>query len=77
MFHHPGDPIVLLCGGATTAARRGRGVYKAMLAARAQAAQVRGAEYLAVEVSPESQPILARLGFVALSTLVFYERSLV
>lgn len=74
MFHHPGDPIVLLCGGATKAQWRCRGVYKAMLAARAHAAKARGAQYLSVEASPESLPILERLGFVALSSLVFYER---
>jgi GNAT superfamily N-acetyltransferase len=76
MFHHPGDPIVLLCGGATKAAWRGRGVYKAMLAARANAAKARGASYLSVEASPESEPILRRLGFTKYSTLTFYERDI-
>jgi GNAT superfamily N-acetyltransferase len=74
MFHPTGDPIVLLCGGATKQEWRGRGVYKAMIAARAKAAKVRGARYLSVEASPESKPILSRLGFIELSTLVCYER---
>lgn len=74
MFHHPGDPIALLCGGTTKAAWRRQHAYTLMLAVRAQAAAARGARYLAVEASPESQPILARLGFQPLSTLMFYEK---
>ncbi len=76
LFHHPGDAIVLLCGGATKAAWRGHGAYKSMLAARARIAKARGAQYLAVEASPKSQPILARLGFETLSTLAFYEQAI-
>ncbi len=76
MFHHPGDPIVLLCGGATIEAWRRHGVYKAMLATRAKAAKARGARYLSVEASPESEPILRRLGFETYSTLVFYEKTI-
>ena len=76
LFHHPGDPIVLLCGGATKSAWRGHGAYKSMLAARAHVAKARGAHYLAVEASPNSQPILKRLGFETLSTLAFYERAI-
>lgn len=74
MFHHPGDPIALLCGGTTKAAWRRQHAYTLMLAVRAQAAAKRGASHLAVEASPESQPILARLGFQPLSTLMFYEK---
>jgi hypothetical protein len=73
MFHHPNDPIALLCGGATKAHARGHGAYAQMLAARANAARERGATHLAVEASPESEPILKRLGFVELSRLMFYE----
>jgi hypothetical protein len=73
MFHHPGDPIALLCGGATKAEARGRGAYRAMLRVRAHAARKRGAQYLAVEASPDSEPILRRSGFKALSSLCFYE----
>jgi hypothetical protein len=71
MFHHPNDPIALLCGGATKAHARGRGAYAQMLVARAYAARARGASHLAVEASPD--PILKRLGFVELSRLMFYE----
>jgi hypothetical protein len=73
MFHHPNDPISLLCGGATKSKARGRGAYAHMLLARAKTAQARGAQHLAVEASAESEPILKRLGFIELSKLAFYE----
>ena len=76
LFHAPQAPFALLCGGATKAAWRNRYAYSAMLAARAKCAQQRGAVYLAVEASPQSQPILERLGFERLSTLLFYEKEL-
>ncbi len=74
MFHHPGNAIALLCGGTTKAPWRRQHAYTRMLAVRAQAALERGASYLAVEASPESKPILERLGFMPLSTLAFYEK---
>ncbi len=77
MFHHPDDPIALLCGGATKAHARRHGAYAQMLVARANAARARGASHLAVEASAESEPILKRLGFVELSKLAFYELDVV
>lgn len=76
LFHHPGQPIGLLCGGSTKAAWRRQHAYTAMLAARAHAAVARGVKYLATEAKPDSRPILERLGFAPLSTLAFYERSI-
>ncbi len=76
LFHAPGSPFTLLCGGATKAAWRNQHAYSAMLIARAECALERGADYLAVEASPQSQPILERLGFERLSTLLFYEKDL-
>jgi hypothetical protein len=76
MFHAPGRPYALLCGGATKAAWRNQHAYSGMLNARAKCALQRGADYLAVEASPQSQPILERLGFERLSTLLFYEKDL-
>jgi hypothetical protein len=76
LFHAPDSPFALLCGGATKAAWRGQHAYTAMLIARAACALERGATYLAVEASPESQPILERLGFERLSSLLFYEKEL-
>ncbi len=74
LYHHPGQPFALLCGGTTKAAWRRRHAYTRMLAARARAAALRSARYLAVEASAQSRPILERLGFVPLSTLAFYEK---
>lgn len=74
MFHAPGAPYALLCGGTTKAAWRRQHAYTRLLKARAIRAQERGASYLAVEASAESQPILARIGFAPLSTLAFYEK---
>ena len=74
LFHQPGDVFALLCGGTTKTDWRRQRAYTSTLVARARAARERGATYLAVEASPQSHPILARLGFNALSTLVFYEK---
>jgi GNAT superfamily N-acetyltransferase len=69
----PYRPIALLCGGAVLAHARGQGIYGALLAARAQWAANRGAEYLAIEASPMSAPIVQRLGFEPITPLVFYK----
>ncbi len=74
MFHHPGAPFALLCGGTTKAKWRRQHAYTAMLAARTRSALGRGASFLAVEASAASRPILERVGFVPLSTLAFYEK---
>jgi hypothetical protein len=56
-----------LYGGATRMAFRGRGSYRAMVAARARDALQLGAKYLLVDALPTSRPILARLGFAHLT----------
>ncbi len=76
MFHAPGAPYALLCGGTTKVAWRRQHAYTSLLKARAVRAKARSASYLAVEASAESQPILARLGFTPLSTLAFYEKTI-
>lgn len=76
LFHHAGDSFALLCGGATKVAWQRRHAYTLMLAVRARAAAARGARHLAVEASAESRPILARAGFRALSSLMFYEKAI-
>ncbi len=75
MFHQPGDAFALLCGGTTKTNWRKQRAYTSTLVARAHAARQRGASVLAVEASSESEPILRRLGFSALTTLAFYERA--
>jgi GNAT superfamily N-acetyltransferase len=61
-----------LWGGATLAAWRGRGIYRALVAHRAKLAAERGCRYLEIDASDDSRPILERLGFVAVTTTTPY-----
>lgn len=61
-----------LWGGATLREWRKRGIYRALVAARAAFALGRGARYLQVDALPTSQPTLERLGFVRLATTTPY-----
>jgi GNAT superfamily N-acetyltransferase len=54
---------LVLCGGATLPAHRGRGLYRALLAARLREAITRQTPRLITQAGPMSRPILARLGF--------------
>ncbi len=63
-----GSAFGSLWGGATRAPWRGRGLYTALVAARAAEARARGVRFLAVDCSPASLPILERRGFVRLAT---------
>ena len=64
----PGTDFVTLWGGATLPAWRRRGMYRAIVAYRANLAAERGFRYLSVDASDDSRPILERLGFVAVTT---------
>jgi GNAT superfamily N-acetyltransferase len=57
-----------LWGGATLEAWRGRGIYKATVAYRANLASERGYRLLEVDASDDSRPILERVGFVPVTT---------
>lgn len=57
-----------LWGGGTLPDWRGRGVFRALVAHRARQARERGYRYLQVDASPDSRPILQRLGFIELAT---------
>ena len=57
-----------LFGGVTLPEYRGRGLYRATVARRAEIARERGYRYLYVDALPTSRPILERLGFVRLTT---------
>ena len=57
-----------LFGGVTLPEFRGRGLYKATVARRAELARERGYRWLYVDALPTSRPILERLGFVKLTT---------
>ena len=59
-------PFAGLWGGATHEAHRGKGYYKALVAARLQEAMQRGVRFLFIDASPMSRPILERRGFIFL-----------
>jgi GNAT superfamily N-acetyltransferase len=53
-----------LWGGSTLAGYRRRGIYRALVARRAQEALTRGFTMVQVDASDDSRPILERLGLV-------------
>ena len=67
-----GTEFVALLGGATLPEWRGRGLYRAMIAARAREAVARGFRLLHVDASPASAPILRRCGFHQITTSTHY-----
>ncbi|HUN31566.1 MAG TPA: GNAT family N-acetyltransferase [Trebonia sp.] len=69
---YPGTDFAGLWGGSTVDAWRSRGIYRALIAARAQVAAARGTRYLQVDATDDSAPILRRLGFRAISTTTPY-----
>ena len=72
-FFEPGaGGFARLLGGSTLPRWRGRGIYRALVAVRAQRAAARGVEYLQVEASDDSAPMLRRLGFRAVTTTTTY-----
>jgi len=60
---------LLLFGGATLPSARGRGAYKALVAARAHEAADRGTPVLVTHAGQMSRPILERLGFKPVSRI--------
>ena len=68
----PGTGFAGLWGGSTVPAWRRRGIYRSLVAARARAALDRRVEFLQVDASNDSRPILERLGFVAVTTTTPY-----
>ena len=73
MVLHPGTGFASLWGGGTAPDWRGRGIYRALVARRMEVAMELGCEYLQVDASDMSRPILERLGFRALSVTTPYE----
>jgi GNAT superfamily N-acetyltransferase len=72
LVFRPGTEFASLWGGSTLAEWRGRGIYRALVAARARLAAARGVRYLQVDASDDSAPILRRLGFHAVTTTTPY-----
>jgi GNAT superfamily N-acetyltransferase len=62
-----GTDFATLWGGSTLPDWRGRGIYRALVARRAQLAAERGRRYVQVDASDASRPILERLGFRAVT----------
>ena len=68
----PGVEFAGLFGGLTLPEFRGRGLYRATVARRAEIAREHGFPYLYVDALPTSRPILERLDFVAITTTTPY-----
>ena len=67
-----GTEFAGLWGGGTLPRWRHRGIYRALVAYRARLAVDRGYKYLQVDASPESRPILERIGFAELARTTPY-----
>lgn len=67
-----GTDFATFWGGGTVPARRGRGIYRATVAYRANLAHERGFRFIEVDASDDSRPILERLGFVAVTKTTPY-----
>ncbi len=61
-----------LWGGGTLPQWRRRGIYRALVRHRAEIAAQRGYKYLTVDASPDSRPILERVGFTRLAITTPY-----
>ncbi len=70
--YEKGTEFAGLWGGSTLEEWRGKGIYKALVAHRAIRAVERGYRYLQVDASPDSRPILERLGLVTVTTTTPY-----
>jgi GNAT superfamily N-acetyltransferase len=68
----PGTEFAGLWGGGTLPEWRRRGIYRALVRYRADLAASRGYKYLTVDASPESRPILERVGFSCLAVTTPY-----
>jgi hypothetical protein len=69
----PGSAFAGLWGGATRPAWRGRGIYRALTAARARSAIAMGKTLVHSDSTEGSRPILERAGLVKVSTTTPYE----
>lgn len=67
--NYPGkSTFASLFGGSTLEAHRGKGLYTALVAVRAQEAIARGYQFLTVDCSPMSRAVLEKHGFLPVST---------
>jgi len=68
-----GTEFAGIWGGATRPEYRGKGIYRALTAARARSAIAHGKRYINSDSTEFSRPILERSGFVKVSTTTPYE----
>lgn len=68
----PGSDFASMWGGSTLPEWRRRGLYRATVSHRARLAQERGYRYMRLDTSPDSRPILERLGLEAVATTTPY-----
>jgi GNAT superfamily N-acetyltransferase len=68
----PGSDFVGIWGGATLPAYRGRGIYRAVLDARARSALAAGKKLVHSDSTEDSRPILERCGLIRVSTTTPY-----
>ena len=71
-IYKPGTDFTYLAGGSTLPEWRRRGLYRALVAFRANLAVERGYTFLQVDASKNSRPILERLGFRFVTTTTPY-----
>lgn len=64
----PGTDFSSLWGGSTHPDFRGRGIYRALVSERARRATERGFPFVRVDCTPDSLPILTRLGLRRVAT---------
>jgi hypothetical protein len=69
----PGSEFAGVWGGATLPRWRGRGLYRALTAARARSALAMGKTLIQSDSTEFSRPILERSGLVKVSTTTPYE----
>lgn len=68
----PGTDFAGMWGGATLPEWRGRGIYRALTARRAQSAHARGKTLINSDSTEFSRPILERSGLIKVSTTTPY-----
>lgn len=68
--YSPGTDFASFWGGTTHPAARRRGIYRSLVVERASRAAERGYRYVRVDCSPDSLPILTRLGLQRAATTV-------
>jgi GNAT superfamily N-acetyltransferase len=70
--YSPGTDFASMWGGSTLPEWRRKGLYRATVAHRARLARERGYRFMRLDTSPESRPILVRLGLRAVATTTPY-----